>query len=661
MNCFGLALSLLYTLSADGAVVSHVVAWGDTASPLIRQFPDSLSAPLWVRACGSRSLAFRSSRKLTWWGPFAQDPQYSPARRMPLLSIACSDEVMLGLTDTGTVVHWGPPPSLGDPTPPAGLKDVVSVAAGIYHGAALRKDGSVVAWGANLDSVVSKTNGKTGIRAISAAATQTVLLRTDSTVEVAGGKATTVDKVPVGLRGVVAISAGGRHVLAIQADGKVVAWGDTTGGRLKVPTGLDSVVAVSAGGYHSLALRKNGTVVCWGQNNKGQCDIPASVAEVVAISAGTEHSLALRRDGKVVGWGANDKGQCDVPLQSIPVQSIHMGRKAAAAILEDGRLIAWGDLPIVPIPVLPAGRRWKSVSFGTTPHAMGIDDQGKPYAWGSSALSLSTIPDSIPLASRVEASRYLSMVLTPDRKLIGWGEDNDGLVSGAALVDSVVQFDASEYRMAVLRADSSVRLWGKLVFSTDPIPDSAKGSLAVAVTDQSVLSLRASDRKVFVWNPRPGMADWHRPPAELDSVVAIAAGSVHAVALRSNGKVVCWGDTTSFRCKVPQDLPPASAVVAGDVVSMALIPLAQVQGPTSPIAARPALPTRANLRFDRDGLRLLDGPPVTVSVYTSKGARVLPARTLAVGESIGRNLSAGVYVVKAEGEPGSRLWIRTER
>lgn len=661
MTSLGLFAAVAATLSAESPVVSHVVAWGDTTSPLIRNFPDSLSAPRWIRACGERSVAYRYSGKLTWWGFNAFDLVRSPTHRMSLRGMACSEELGFGLTDSGTVVRWGGTPPFGDPTPPMGLRGVVSLAAGSFHAAALKTDGSVVAWGGNLDSVVSKTNGKTGIAAIAAAGVQTILLRRDSTVEVAGGQLTMVDQVPKGLSGIVAVASGGRHGLALRANGTVVAWGDTTGGNLRVPASLDSVVAIAAGGYHSLALRADGSVVCWGKNDKGQCDVPSSVVEVVAVTAGLEHSLALRRDGTVVGWGSNAKGQRDAPMKTIPVESIHVGNDAAAAILQDGRVVAWGDIPLAAFPTLPGGRRWKSISFGSTPHAVGRDDQGKPYAWGSSILGVGTMPESLTTALQAEATRAVTVVLTPDRRLVAWGEDNDGLVTGANALTNVIQFDASEYRLVALRADSTVHQWGKQIYAgMDSVPDSARGALAVAATDQSFLALKPGGR-VFAWNPRPALAAWHRPPVGLDSVVALSGGSLHALARRANGQVVCWGDTTTPLCRIPEGLPPASVALAGTKASLALIPVRSIAGPPTGVSRSQAVAASRHWSLDGGALRWKGDAPVRVRVLSAAGRPVLPSTTLQPGERLGANLARGLYLVRVEGERETFRWVRTGR
>ena len=71
---------------------------------------------------------------------------------------------------------------------PKGLSDVTAIAAGEYHSLALKKDGSVVAWGQN-------KNGECNV--------------------------------PENLHDVVAISAGNGQSLALKKDGTLVAWGET--------------------------------------------------------------------------------------------------------------------------------------------------------------------------------------------------------------------------------------------------------------------------------------------------------------------------------------------------------------------------------------------------------------------------------------------------
>ena len=105
------------------------------------------------------------------------------------------------------------------------------------------------------------------------------------------------------LTNVVAIAAGDDHSLALKADGTVVGWGDNFYGEITIPAGLTNVVAIAAGGYHSLALKADGTVVGWGDNNYGEINIPAGLTNVVAIAAGdvSQSGAQGRRHGRRLG------------------------------------------------------------------------------------------------------------------------------------------------------------------------------------------------------------------------------------------------------------------------------------------------------------------------------------------------------------------------
>src|SRR5262249_26433651 len=104
---------------------------------------------------------------------------------------------------------------VGESDVPAGLSDVMAIAAGKYHSLALKSDGTVVAWGDNSQNQCA---------------------------------------VPPDLSGVVALAGGGAASLGLQADGTVVAWGSTVNGQCNVPASLSNSVAISAGENHTVVL-----------------------------------------------------------------------------------------------------------------------------------------------------------------------------------------------------------------------------------------------------------------------------------------------------------------------------------------------------------------------------------------------------------------------
>jgi alpha-tubulin suppressor-like RCC1 family protein len=223
----------------------------------------------------------------------------------------------LALRSDGTVLSWGDDYSgeIGDresadasvPSRIVGLSGVTAISAGGAHSAALRSDGSVWTWG--LDdygqlgdgtrtatyvgrSTPRAVPGLTGVAKISAGGSHTVALEADGTLWAWGrnvegelGDGTTVDRlspvrVAIGLTDVVDISAGDSHTLALRRDGTVWAWGagythalgngaaDDHATPVQV-VGLSRIVAISASG-HSMALKDDGTVWSWGSNGAGE-------------------------------------------------------------------------------------------------------------------------------------------------------------------------------------------------------------------------------------------------------------------------------------------------------------------------------------------------------------------------------------------------------
>ncbi len=132
-------------------------------------------------------------------------------------------------TTPQTVIAWGLDDSGDIDNTPAG-NDYVAIAAGATHSLALKSDGSLVAWGNNIQDQCN---------------------------------------VPAG-NDYEAVAAGYYHSLALKSDGTVVAWGSNDDGQCNVPAGQD-YVAISAGEAHSSALRANGTLATWGANDYGQC------------------------------------------------------------------------------------------------------------------------------------------------------------------------------------------------------------------------------------------------------------------------------------------------------------------------------------------------------------------------------------------------------
>ena len=235
-NGFGMGLL------KDGTVVS----WGE------KSYPVKLSNVVAI-AAGSFSEAYailRNGTVVSWNGEKAYST-YGQMTSYPNLSnvvaVAIGEAThgprAVALKRDGTVALFREDKTIDKSgTPPAGLSNVVALAAGSGHTLALVRDGTVVGWGSNGHGEATGTPNL------------------NPTNSYTSGMVTIDGKV---LKNVVSIAANTGYSMALKSDGTVVAWGHIHNDYrtpATVPAGLSNVVAIAAGGFYSLAITTNATV-----------------------------------------------------------------------------------------------------------------------------------------------------------------------------------------------------------------------------------------------------------------------------------------------------------------------------------------------------------------------------------------------------------------
>ena len=198
-------------------------------------------------------------------------------RLTQIIAIDAGDSHSVALSSDGTVWSWGNNAygQLGNgkfincPSPVKvvlfgnnPLTDIVAIAARENRSLALKKDGTVWAWGSNLFGQLG--NGESGPGTDKPYAIQVK-----------------------GISQIIAIAVGDTHSMALTKDGRIWAWGANTNGRLGDGTSI---------------LRKTPVLV----KNELATN---TLTNINAIAAGDNHSMALRNDGIVLAWGKNDSGQ----------------------------------------------------------------------------------------------------------------------------------------------------------------------------------------------------------------------------------------------------------------------------------------------------------------------------------------------------------------
>jgi len=314
----------------------------------------------------------------------------------------------VALKNDGTVWAWGANSlyQLGDgtsessnkPIQVAGLSNMICVSAGGHRTAALKKDGTVWIWGGrnyNTDPLKkSNLNSKTPVQVaglsdvadISAGSDHILALKKDGTVWAWGdnhayqlGNGTNEDSnIPVqvsNLTNVIDITAESKKSFAVKNDGTVWTWGQyamkKVGGETKdaeIPVqieGVNNALTLEYKGGHMIVLKKDGTV--WAHSfRNGYGDLVVAeptadsvkiniIKDVKAVAANQKGGLILKNDGRAYEWltsanttyGNETEMLLAIDLLALQKRSdvtgIAYGPNNAAVLLKDGTLWVWGN------------------------------------------------------------------------------------------------------------------------------------------------------------------------------------------------------------------------------------------------------------------------------------------------------------------------------
>ncbi len=407
-----------------------------------------------------------------------------PAGLASVVKIATGPNISGALKSDGSIVLWGSASSLAIPAgpyadfalgkelnsgrivalrtngtvfslnaaPPAGLRNVVEVAAGAAFFAARRGDGSLACWGNN-------TFGQCNV--------------------------------PAGIGPVISVDTGTTFTVAVRADGSLRAWGSNSQGETRVPTNFGPATRVRCGELHTMVLLADGSVRAFGIDaGSTALAIPRAIGPLPRMAhARGDSTTALCGDGSLLSWGRF--GSLPPPEDSIDFdlsEGLSSGERTFIGRRAD--LSVWSRYALQQPAALNAAI---SVTAGAD-FCAAVRTDGTVFAWGPN-IQMSTVPASIGLATRVDAGDGYALAHRTNGTLGSWGAASlappstlgvvtnfsaglnhalarrtNGLLTGwptslteaqiPADLGPVTAFSAGASTSVAIRADGSVRAWG---------------------------------------------------------------------------------------------------------------------------------------------------------------------------------------------------------
>lgn len=235
-------------------------------------------------------------------------------------------------------------------TPPS-TADFIAVTAGWNHALGLRKNGSVVSWGAGpndnkiptFDSQVRQIGAGYGFSAVR---TQWGSISEWGTFFSPSKKTA---KKPTSCLYYENMDVSFANIIALGHDcdtdkASVVVWGDNTYGQADVPSDIDAdqVWRMAVTIDCAAVLMNDGKIRAWGECSGGIKDVPAD-EQFWTFDLGVGFGVGVTWDDRVVTWGESTDTTLAVPANMPPVARVVAGRDHVLALDYEGGITAWGS------------------------------------------------------------------------------------------------------------------------------------------------------------------------------------------------------------------------------------------------------------------------------------------------------------------------------
>ena len=256
------------------------------------------------------------------------------------------------------------------------------------------------------------------------------------------------------------------------------------------------------------------------------------------LAAGWKHSVALSPSRGVVGWGSNEDGQASA--QGVPGEftAVAAGWVFSIGLRRDGTILTWGYDNYGQVRDAPSGK-FVAIAAGFG-NGFAITTSGNIECWGSNEYGQAP-PNGVPgNFIAVSAGTSHALAIRRDGSIQCWG-DNRYQQSPSNVPGDFIAISAAfdGFHSYAVRRDGTILHIG--MDRPDRRPPTDGKFVDVAASGGHAIALRENG-SVTCW----GHNYYGQAPRDVSgNFVAIAVGCDYSLALAADGSVVCWGNNSS--------------------------------------------------------------------------------------------------------------------
>jgi hypothetical protein len=245
-----------------------------------------------------------------------------------------------------------------------------------------------------------------------------------------------------------------------------------------------------------------------------------------SVSANQDHVCGVLGNGELRCFGAAFTGAPPIPSAATPARQVAVGHDFACALDHDYMISCWGTIGT------PTSSQYLVLAAGSA-HMCGLRPNLTVECWSGSVGN--PLPPNGPFQTVTRGYGH-ACALTFDGRAVCWGANGSGQATPPLDLLFTDLAGGGSHTCGIL-ADGTAECWGVWGNGSELPPAEVFSEITAGAAH--VCAIKASDQTVSCWGD--DSSNQSSPPA--DTFTSISAAEDYTCGIRTDGSLICWGDT----------------------------------------------------------------------------------------------------------------------